>query len=127
MFENGALRLVCLLSLLFASATASAEEARLDQPPRLLRFVEASPPPALAQRGAAEVVLTIDVDEKGKVVKTEITRPAGDGFDEAALEAVKQFEFSPGMAGGKPVPVRITYSYKFALRAPSPSPEPTPL
>jgi TonB family protein len=106
---------------------ASAEE-RLDKPPKLLRFVEAPAPPALAGRGHAEVVLQIDLDDKGKVVRVELLKPAPhpeDGFDEAAVTAARQFEFEPGMAGGKPVPVRITYAYKFLLRAlPSPSPSP---
>ncbi len=137
MAENGAELLrrslvsVLFLSLVLVALGARAEEAappaRLDKPPRLLHFVEAEAPPTLAERGHAEVTLAIDVDEKGKVVKVEVVKPAGGGFDEAAVAAANQFEFSPGEAAGKPVPVRITYSYKFLLKlAPSPSPSPGP-
>jgi TonB family protein len=119
--QNGA-RLVRSLPLLILLIGVAAAQGRLEKPPRLLHFVEAKAP---VERDA-EVVLQLDVDEKGKVSHVEIVKRAGDGFDEAALEAVKQFEFEPGVAGGKPVPVRVTYSYKFVLRAPSPSPTPSP-
>src|SRR5262245_37294704 len=91
--------------------------AKLDTPPKLLRFVEAVPPAELTGRGRVDVILTIDVDETGKVSSAVVATPAGEPFDSAALEAVKQFEFSPGMAGGKPVPVRITYRYAFIEKA----------
>jgi TonB family protein len=92
-------------------------------PPKLTRFVEATPPEALKTRERAEVVLTIDVDERGKVTSVTVAQPAGDGFDEAAVEAARQFEFTPGVYEGKPVPVRITYKYKF-LYKPTPAPAP---
>ncbi len=96
---------------------------QLTKPPRLLHFVEAKPPPAMVTRRSAEVVLLIDVDETGKVTKVEIAEPAGDGFDEAAVEAAWQFAFEPGEYQGKAVPVRITYRYRFAWKEPPP-PEP---
>ena len=93
------------------------------QPPRLTHFVEAVPPP-MADRSEAEVVLTIDIDEAGKVTKVEVAKPAGgeagEALDRAAVEAARQFVFEPGRAEGRPVPVRITYSYKFVLKPPPP-------
>ena len=88
----------------------------LTKPPRLLRFVEATPPASLAERGRADVILIIDVDDKGKVTTVEVAQSAGEEFDAAAIAAARQFEFEPGEAGGKPVPVRITYSYHFTLK-----------
>ena len=100
--------------------------ARLDKPPKLLRFVEAEPPAALAERRAVSVILTIDVDESGKVVKVDVAQSGGDEFDDAAVQAARQFVFAPGEAGGKPVPVRITYEYKFLFKAPPPPPPSEP-
>jgi TonB family protein len=115
-----------LLVILMFACAAHADETPPPtlKPPRLKHFIEAVPPPALAERGHAEVVLTIDVDERGKIVKLEVAQPAGDGFDEAALEAAKKFEFEPGEYGGKPVPVRVTYKYKFVYKAPPAPPKP---
>ncbi len=93
----------------------------LSKPPKLTHFVPAvAPEDALARRGHAEVVLTIDLDEEGRVGAVAVVQPAGDGFDEAAVAAVKQFTFTPGEADGKRVPVRITYQYVFTYKPPPP-------
>jgi TonB family protein len=115
------------VSLSRARATEPAAEAPpAFKPPRLTRFVEAVPPTGV--RREAEVVLTIDVDENGKVTSVEVAKPAGgesgEGFDRAAVAAARQFIFAPGEAGGHPVPVRITYSYRFVLKPPPPPPPP---
>jgi TonB family protein len=104
----------------------AAPTGGLSQPPRLTHFVEAEAPPELATRGAAEVILTIDLDDAGKIVSVAVLQGAGAGFDEAAVAAAKQFVFAPGEANGKPVPVRITYRYRFLYVAPSPTPAPQP-
>jgi len=96
----------------------------LSKPPRLLRFVEATPPASLAEDQRADVVLTVDIDEQGRVTDVAVAKSAGSAdIDEAAVAAARQFTFAPGEAGGKPVPVRITYAYHFA---PKPPPEPAP-
>ena len=51
---------------------------------------------------------------------------AAQDFDDAAVEAARQFVFAPGEAGGKPVPVRITYAYRFLFKPPPPPPAPAP-
>jgi len=112
----------------FAQAPATPPApppAKLDKPPKLLRFVEAEPPPSLAERRQVDVVLVIDVDLAGKVAKLEVAQSGGPEFDAAALAAVRQFEFAPGEAGGKPVPVRITYQYRFLYKPPPPPPPAT--
>src|SRR5581483_1216002 len=116
------------VALVLGLGIAHAEEAKLDTPPKLTHFVEAEIPPELADRGHAEVTLTIDLDDKGRVGAVAVAQSAGKVFDEAAIAAAKQFEFSPGVAGGKPVPVRITYVYKFVYKpAPPPPPVEKPL
>jgi TonB family protein len=109
----------------FAADEPAAPPAQF-QPPRLLHFVEAAPPASLGGREEAEVVLTIDVDEKGAVKSVTVATSAGGdegpALDAAAVEAARQFVFAPGEADGKPVPVRITYSYKFVLKAAPPPP-----
>ena len=124
-FFRRSLPLFVLTSTFLASA-ARADEVpaipALSKAPRLTHFVEAKPPLALATRGQAEVTLTIDVDAQGHVKAVEVAKPAGDGFDEAAVAAAKEFVFEPGEYQGKPVAVRITYGYRFAMKA-EPPPE----
>src|SRR6185369_6878772 len=62
------------------------------------------------------VILEFTVDEKGEVGEVLVKTPAGHGFDEAAVAAVKQFRFTPAENDGSPVPARVTYAYKFVLK-----------
>jgi TonB family protein len=113
---------VAMMIALLQMARAGAAElpAAPFKPPRLVRFVEAVLPPAPAARREAEVVLSIDVDETGKVSAVEVAKPAGgeggEALDQAAAVAARQFVFEPGEAEGHPVPVRITYSYRFVFK-----------
>jgi TonB family protein len=112
------------------SPPAAPAPAPVFVPPRLIHFVEAVPPASFTGRSQAEVVLTIDVDEAGGVTSVQVTRSAGgEGaaeLDRAAVEAARQFTFTPGLADGRAVPVRITYSYRFVLKPPTPPPVPSP-
>jgi TonB family protein len=86
-------------------------------PPELIERVEAEYPPEAARAGkGGAVVLELTVDESGRVVEARVVAAAGSGFDEAALEAARRFRFRPGLADGKPVPVRVTYRYSFAMQ-----------
>lgn len=62
------------------------------------------------------VVLKIIVDKTGAVVRPEIERPVGFGFDEQAVERVRTWKFRPAMRDGKPVAVRMTIQVAFNLR-----------
>lgn len=70
-------------------------------------------PPTVVVQSPVDVVLTIEVDDAGKVLTVQVASSGGDAFDEAAVDAARQFEFDPATADGKPVPVRITYRYHF--------------
>ena len=94
---------------------------RLTRPPSIKRFVEAVyPAEAEAQHLTATVVLQLDISETGAVSNVIVLHPVGHGFDEAAVAALKEFEFEPAEIAGKPAPVRITYNYNFVLRAAEP-------
>lgn len=138
--SRSAARLLFVFGVLLASGSGAYEGAglpreaqapdagvppavpQLTKAPELLKFVEAPyPPEALARNESAQVAFFIDIDETGKVAQAEIIRSAGPEFDAAALEAVRQLEFSPAEVDGKPAPVRIEYVYHFV---PKPPPEP---
>lgn len=105
--------------LLLAACLVVAGVARAQQlePPKLIERVEARYPDEAARLGlTGAVTLELLVDAEGKVVDASVLAPAGHGFDEAALAAVRQFRFEPGRADGKPVPVKVTYRYSFVLK-----------
>ncbi len=120
------------LGLVFSSTARAAEPAPAPVfvPPKLTHFVEALAPDSLPARGPVDVVLVIDVDEKGAATKIDVKTSAGgddaSAYDEAAIAAASQFTFEPGTADGKPVPVRITYRYRFLLKKVEPPPPPPP-
>ena len=62
------------------------------------------------------VVLSIVIDETGQPTNIKIVRPLGLGLDEKAIEAVKQWRFTPGMKDGKAVAVLATVEVNFKLR-----------
>jgi len=89
----------------------------LTKAPALVRQVEARFPPALADAGASgTVVMELDLGADGKVLDVRVTTSAGAEFDLAALEAVRQFEFTPAEVDGVPAAVRLSYSYEFLFR-----------
>ncbi|MGD0674953.1 MAG: TonB family protein [Polyangiaceae bacterium] len=67
--------------------------------------------------GIAETVkvgLVISIDAKGAVTGAEVEKPAGHGFDEAAVEAALQLVFDPAKRDGVPVASRIRFAYTFS-------------
>ncbi len=94
-------------------------------PPRLLKFHEATyPEAALAASATGRVLLEVVVGPDGRVREAAVVEPAGQGFDEAALAAVKLFVFEPAKQDDKPISARIRYPYVFEIRAEAPPPEP---
>jgi periplasmic protein TonB len=74
------------------------------------------PPLALRMGMESDVTLRIEIDTEGKVMRAEITKSGGAGFDEEALKAVKQSRFEPAQKDGKNVPAEFTYIYRFRLQ-----------
>ncbi len=106
------------LSFAFVLVVGLVARAQEFEPPKLIERVEARYP-AEAARAAITGAVTLEliVDAQGRVAEATVLAPAGHGFDEAALAAVRQFRFAPGRADGKPVPVKVTYRYAFTLKA----------
>jgi len=87
------------------------------RPPKLKKFVEAVYPEDKRAAGTgAKVVLSIEVEDTGRVGEVEVVVPAGPDFDAAAVAAARQFEFEPATLDGTPVPVKIQYAYKFVVK-----------
>jgi protein TonB len=87
------------------------------EPPRLLREVKPDYPDAARRQGIqGEVVLALVVRRDGTPVDIRVTRHLGPEFDARAIEAVRQWQFSPGRLRGTPVDVAVEVSVDFRLR-----------
>jgi protein TonB len=76
------------------------------------------PYPVLARRRRQEgvVLLAVRVDAAGRPETVEIQTSSGfAALDEAAVAAVKTWEFEPGRLGGAPVPSQVEVPIRFQL------------
>jgi TonB family protein len=79
------------------------------------RVVAAYPVHAREDEVEGDVGVEIVVDREGRVVDARVTHPAGHGFDEAALFAVRGYRFSPAQREGRAVRVRMPWTVQFRL------------
>jgi len=61
------------------------------------------------------VILEAVIDEQGNVTDVRVLKGLPDGLDQAAVEAVRTWKFSPAKMDGKPVPVWYTLTVKFTI------------
>jgi TonB family protein len=86
--------------------------------PKRTRFVApAYPPEAQIQGLRGIVILELVINEQGKVGSASVVRSVPP-FDEAALAAVRQWEYEVTKVDGRPVRVRLTVPITFALKLP---------
>lgn len=92
-------------------------EYLVSEMPKLKSEVRIPYPPE-AKKNNVEGVVMMDllIDEKGKVRQASLIEGPGFGLNEAALSAIKGFEFEPAKVDGQPVAVKIRYGYRFVLQ-----------
>jgi len=102
------------------------EEAPAEEPlpitvmPELVHFEQAPyPEAALEAQIEGEVGLLLVINTEGAVSSVEVLQPAGNGFDEAAVAAAQQFQFTPAEDATGPVEVAMEFLYGFVLDAAS--------
>ena len=68
---------------------------------------------------AGQVILQAVIDAQGSVGSIVVLRetPARVGFGDAAVRAVSQWRYHPGLLAGKPVAVQMTITVEFTLSA----------
>lgn len=99
------------------SLPTPTDEYLVTSMPRLKKEVRAEYPlQARAERIEGPVVMDVLIDKTGRVLKVDIINGLGFGLDEAAKQAMLQFEFEPAQVQNQPVAVRIRYTYRFELR-----------
>lgn len=108
------------------SATATAQPQGV-VPPKLLEHAEAPYPQSkLTEHVEADVGLIVTVNKDGSVSDAEVAESGGEAFDQAALETVRTWRFSPATQDGKAVRARIRVRFHFAPPHEEPKPPPPP-
>ncbi|HEX2956144.1 MAG TPA: TonB-dependent receptor, partial [Chitinispirillaceae bacterium] len=98
--------------LLDTDSTAGA----LEKEPELKTFIKASYPDSCIAKGIEGTVsFELLINENGNVDSLKIIKRLHPLLDSLAEKAVSKFIFSPGFAGGKPVPVSLIYDYRFTI------------
>jgi protein TonB len=83
------------------------------------------PSEALAAGIQGVVILEVTVNESGNVTNPRILRSIP-LLDEAAIEAVRQWQFTPSMLNGQTIPVVMTTTVNFVLPPASAAAPPPP-
>lgn len=83
-------------------------------PTRIKYVAPVYPAVAMAANVEASVILEASIDERGRVV--DVTVLEGDAlFDKSALEAVRQWAYTPTLLDGVPVPIIMTVTVHYRL------------
>ncbi len=87
----------------------------MNAPSFIHRAMPVYPPPARRRGKEGRVVLTLLIDQTGKVQKIDVTESAGYGLTEAAVAAVKKSTFAPARVNGRNVVSRAVLPIRFKL------------
>ena len=73
------------------------------------------PPDAMADKVEGEVLIEALIDPNGTISHMRVIQSIPE-LDQAALDAVGQWEFTPTLLNGVPQPVFITITIRFTLK-----------
>jgi RNA polymerase sigma factor (sigma-70 family) len=86
----------------------------LDVPPKASRRpAPAYPANMRATNTPGSVVVEMIIDQTGKVVEVQVVKSTHPDFEMPSLQAVQQWQFTPGQAGGRAVNTRVTQLLEF--------------
>jgi len=92
------------------------------RPPKIIKEVEAVYPKFAKNLGIeGRVILKVRIDTTGSVEEVQLIRPHP-LFNEVAIEAARQYKFSPGRKFNKKVPIWMTLAFNFKLEKPRANP-----
>jgi RNA polymerase sigma factor (sigma-70 family) len=99
-----------------AQASKIYDAGALDRQPVAQRRVPPRYPAGLSQAGVeGEAVVSFVVGADGAVRDVRVVRATQPDFGAAAMEALKQWRFQPGLKGGAPVNARVSMPMRFTV------------
>jgi protein TonB len=100
-----------------AQADGTLSPVPYDEPPRLVEQAKVVYPDAAFDAGIQGTVqVAIVIDEEGRVARAEV-RESIPELDEAALAAVRAWQFAPAKLKGRPIATVVTAPVAFAIRS----------
>jgi len=115
--------LACLVSLLVGSVAQAADAI---VPPHVREQTAPEWPANAPADRDIDVVVVVTVAADGAVLDAHVDDSAGVEYDQAAIAAVKRWQFEPATRNGQPIPARVRALVHFAPAAATPSPVATP-
>jgi protein TonB len=103
---------LCLTALALAVATPAFAE-KFDPPVPVRTVAPDYPDQMKAKHMKGVVVVKCTIDAQGNVVEPSIEKTSNEGFDQAALDAVKKWKFKPAQRDGNPVEKRVSIPIRF--------------
>ena len=77
------------------------------------------PPDAVAAKAEGVVILEVWIGVDGRVIDANVLR-SKPLLDQAAVDAVRQWEYAPTLMNGVPIPIVMTVTVTFNRSPPSP-------
>jgi protein TonB len=89
---------------------------QINQEPEALEKVMPKYPEWAEEQGVTSRVLVwVTIDDKGRVVETQIQKSGGKDFDQASLQAARITRYKPYIEKGRALPARFIVTYEFVL------------
>lgn len=107
-------------------ASEAKSLGELDVAPKASRRPAPAYPASLrATNTPGSVVVEMIIDQTGRVVEAQVVKSTHPDFEMPSLQAVQQWQFTPGQAGGRAVNTRVTQLLEFRTDG-EPPPAPAP-
>ena len=106
---------VCFLACLLSTASFAEKAASSDEPPRLVKGGQPKYPMEPFRKGVeGTVVIEFTVSAKGDPTDLKVVESVP-GLDQAALDCVKKWRFTPAKVAGKPVAAQAKAPVTFRI------------
>ena len=89
----------------------------IKEPRQIKRVEPVYPPEAIANKAEGSVIIEAVIGTDGSVVNAKALR-ATPGFEGVALDAVRQWQYTPTLLNGAPIEVLLVVTINFQLRQP---------
>ena len=138
--QSGFLAALLVMALVWPLAAARSAEPQqaplrvggsISAPMKVKDVKPIYPMSAQADRRQGVAIIEAVIDTNGTVADAKVIRSIGEDLDNAALDAVLQWQFQPTLLNGRPVQLIMTVTVNFVLDsdsvvAPPPPPPPPP-